>query len=329
MNNVIRYLIISYFQFQLILTLALSSSAGYNHYMKFEDKKGDTILRLGVHTSITGGIAKSIERAVALNCTTMQIFTHNPRQWYNKPITDEDAERFKELRQKHDINPVFSHASYLINLASHSSTVLEKSVKLLSYELMNADKLGIEYVVLHTGSASGEDAAQARARAVKSLIKSVGTANFNSSILLENTAGQKGDITSSIKTLTEIMDMCNSENIAGICIDTCHAFAAGYDLTSESGVDYLISEIQKYAGLDKLKLIHLNDSKKALESKVDRHEHIGEGYIGINGFKNLLSDKRLLNVPMVLETPKKTENDDRKNLDTILQLLEKIKTKRN
>ncbi len=190
---------------------------------------------------------------------------------------------------------------------------------------MNADKLGIVYVVLHTGSASGEDASEARIRAVKSLLESVGTTDFNSSILLENTAGQKGDITSSIQTLTEIMDMCSSENIAGICIDTCHAFAAGYDLTSKNSINSLLSEIKEYAGLNRLKLIHLNDTKKPLRSKVDRHEHIGEGYIGIEGFRNLLSDKRIAKVPMVLETPKKTEQDDRKNLDTILRIIEEQK----
>jgi deoxyribonuclease-4 len=258
----------------------------------------------------------------------MQIFTHNPRQWRQSPISGEEAERFAYLRQKHDINPVFSHASYLINLASRSNTVLRKSVELLSYELMNADSLGIEYVVLHTGSASGEDDRKARTRAVKSILKSVGSGHFRAALILENTAGEKGDITSSIQTLSEIMDRCSCENIAGICIDTCHAFSSGYDLISANGIENLMQEINEYAGLDKLKLIHLNDSKKPLGSGVDRHEHIGKGFIGMKGFENILSDRRILNVPIILETPKETEDDDKKNLREVFNILSRISHKR-
>ncbi|MCK5505367.1 MAG: deoxyribonuclease IV [Thermodesulfovibrionia bacterium] len=284
--------------------------------------------RIGLHTSIAGGASMSVERAAALNCTTMQIFTHNPRQWRQSPISGEEAERFAYLRQKHDINPVFSHASYLINLASRSNTVLRKSVELLAYELMNADRLGIEYVVLHTGSASGEDARKARTRAVKSILKSVGTGHFSAALILENTAGEKGDITSSIQTLSEIMDRCSCENIAGICIDTCHAFSSGYDLISANGIENLMQEINEYAGLDKLKLIHLNDSKKPLGSGVDRHEHIGKGFIGMKGFENILSDRRILNVPIILETPKENEADDKNNLREVFNILSRISHKR-
>jgi len=285
--------------------------------------------RLGVHTSITGGVSKSIERAAELNCSTMQIFSHNPRQWRQGHVTDEEASRFKELRIEHDINPVFVHASYLINLASKSDGVLEKSIQLLSFELENADRIGADHVVLHTGSASGEDDRKARTRAVESLIKSVGDRQFNASLILENTAGEKGDITSSVQTLAEIMDRCHSENIAGICIDTCHAFSAGYDLRSQYGAEELIDEIAEHTGIDKLKLIHLNDSKKTLSSGVDRHEHIGKGFIGIDGFINLFSDKRISGVPIVLETPKKSENDERENLDIVLNILSNIKHSSN
>jgi deoxyribonuclease-4 len=289
-------------------------------------KRKETRLRVGVHTSIAGGASKAVERAAALKCTTMQIFTHNPRQWKKSPISDEEAQRFADLRLKHDITPVFSHASYLINLASRSDSLLSKSVEFLSYELMNADKLGIEYVVLHTGSASGEDDRKARARAIKSILKAVGAGKFRSSLILENTAGEKGDITSSIKTLAEIMDRCCCENIAGICVDTCHAFSSGYDLTSAVGTERLINEIDEYADLDKLKLIHLNDSKRPLDSGIDRHEHIGKGYIGIKGFERLLSDSRLSDVPIILETPKKNENDDRTNLKKVFNILSRKRT---
>ena len=277
--------------------------------------------RVGLHTSIAGGISKSVERAVFLHCTTMQIFSHNPRQWQQSPITREEAERFTILRKKYDIDPVFIHASYLINLASRSDSILHKSIKLLSYELTNADTLGVEYVVMPQGSANGENDENARNRAVKAILKAVSNKQYTASLLLENTAGQRGDITSSIKTLAEIIDKCHGDGIAGICIDTCHAFSSGYDLTTDEGIEKLISEIKKYLGLDKLKLIHLNDSKRPLGSGVDRHEHIGKGFIGNRGFKKILSDKRISRIPIILETPKKTETDDKKNLKTVFSMI--------
>jgi deoxyribonuclease-4 len=252
----------------------------------------------------------------------MQIFSHNPRQWRQNAIPRKEAKRFKILRQKYDINPVFIHASYLINLTSRSHTILKKSINLLSYELINADTLGAEYVILHTGSAGGEnDKINARNRAVKALEKTVRNHQFKARLLLENTAGKKGDTTSSIEMLADIIDRCRCEIIGGICIDTCHAFASGYDVRSLKGTGELISEIEKYVGLDKLKLIHVNDSKKPLGSKVDRHEHIGKGFIGIKGFNNLFSDRRIIDVPKILETPKKDEDDDKVNLRRILKIL--------
>ena len=278
-------------------------------------------IRLGVHTSIAGGVSLSIERAAALKCTTLQIFSHNPRQWKVSPIPKEEAERFSSMRKELDIGPVFVHASYLINLASASKTVIDNSIKLLTSELELADSLNAEYVVLHTGSASGADPDKARAAAAGSILKAIGRRKFNTSLILENTAGQKGDITSSIKALAEIMEQCGPNNISGICLDTCHAFAAGYDITSKKGIDALLLEIKTSIGLDKLKLIHLNDSKKPLGSGVDRHEQIGEGFIGMDGFRKLLSDKRLDRIPMVLETPKVTEEDDKKNLKKVMEII--------
>ncbi len=280
--------------------------------------------KVGAHTSIAGGIAKSVERAMALNCNTLQIFSHNPRQWGVSPIPGEEAELFAALRKKYDIRPAYIHASYLINLASLSKITLDRSIKLLSQEMENADALGAEYVVLHTGSASGDDERKARARAAKSILKAIVPGCFKASLILENTAGQRGDITSSIKTLAEMIDICGCKCIAGICIDTCHAFTSGYDLTSYEGIENLISEIRDHIGLDKLKLIHLNDSKKDLGSGIDRHEHIGQGFIGIRGFKKLLSDKRVSRVPLILETPKERDDDDKRNLKKVFNILSNI-----
>jgi deoxyribonuclease-4 len=288
---------------------------------KSKDRKK---LRLGVHTSIAGGVSKSIERAAALNCNTLQIFSHNPRQWQVSPVPAEEAERFAELRNKYDISPAYIHTSYLINLVSLTKTTLDRSIGLLASELEIADMLGAEYVVLHTGSVQGVDEKRARARAAESILKAIGSDRFRASLLLENTAGERGDITSSIKTLAEIIDRCRNGNIAGVCIDTCHAFAAGYDLTLNEGIEKLITEVKENIGLDGLKLIHLNDSKKPLGSGVDRHEHIGQGYIGIKGFKKILSDKRLSGVPLILETPKKAEDDDKRNLKKVSDMLSKL-----
>ena len=288
--------------------------------MKSLTRKTNSV-RVGVHTSIAGGISQAVERAVSLNATTLQIFSHNPRQWRKTGITEEEARKFSTLRRKYDIGPVFIHASYLINLASTSDTILHKSIDLLSYELQCADMIGAEYVILHTGSAKGQDEKAARNRAVKAILKAVGNKHYSASLLLENTAGERGDITSSVRTLSEIIDKCNCDRIAGICIDTCHAFSSGYNLTADEGIEKLLSEIEKYIGIGKLKLIHLNDSKRPLGAGVDRHEHIGSGYIGIGGFSKLLSDKRIVKVPLILETPKKNENDDRENLRKVFGIL--------
>jgi deoxyribonuclease-4 len=289
--------------------------------MVMRSSKNRRTFRLGVHTSITGGISKSIERAVSLGCSTIQIFSHNPRQWHKSRIPKHEIELFKALRKKHDISPVFIHASYLINLASLSKDVLQKSIELLSYEMMNADILGVEYVILHTGSASGQNEDKARKRAVRALLKAVGKNRHRASLLLENTAGQRGDITSSVRALAHIIDMCGCDSIGGICIDTCHAFSSGYDFSTQEAVEQFIAEVRKYTGINMLKLIHVNDSKKPLGSGIDRHEHIGKGYIGTKGFRNLLSDKRIAKVPMVLETPKQSEDDDKRNLRKIRNIL--------
>jgi deoxyribonuclease-4 len=252
----------------------------------------------------------------------MQIFSHNPRQWQKSRIADAEVQRFKTLRKQHDINPVFIHVSYLVNLASLSKMILSKSIDFLSYELETADTLGVEYVILHTGSAAGENQKSARSRAAESILKTVESRQYNSSLVLENTAGERGDITSSIPALAEIIEKCRSERIAGICVDTCHAFSSGYDISASEGTNKLVSEIDEYIGLDRLKLIHLNDSKRSLGAGIDRHEHIGAGHIGINGFKTFLSDRRIMNVPMVLETPKKSDDDDKANLRKVYSLLE-------
>jgi deoxyribonuclease-4 len=242
----------------------------------------------------------------------MQIFSHNPRQWAVSNITAEVAELFKKLRTEFDIAPVFVHTSYLINLAAPDSVILKKSVELLKRELDLADTLGAEYVVVHTGSDSQGIATESRLRAVNAIKKISGA--WKTRLLLENTAGEKGDITSQIGDLAEIIRLADMELIAGITFDTCHAFAAGYDLRTDKDISALAAEIDKLLGLKKIKLIHLNDAKKGLASHVDRHWHIGEGEIGIEGLRKFINHKAFRGIPLVLETPKKNEEDDPRNL---------------
>jgi deoxyribonuclease-4 len=277
--------------------------------------------RLGVHTSIAGGVHFSMERAKILGCNTVQIFSHNPRTWTVGSIPEDSALLFKKLRKSYDIDPVFIHCSYLVNLASSSSDVRERSIKLLIQEMVMADVLDADYVVLHTGSASQDTETVARARVIAALRevseKRCGKAN----LLLENTAGERGDITSRMKDLAEIIDEADSPLIRGVTIDTCHAFQAGYELTSTEGLTRMIEEIEASLGLERIKLIHLNDSKKSFHSKVDRHEHIGAGSIGKRGLQKLINHPLFMNIPLILETPKKNDDDDMRNLMVVRKLI--------
>lgn len=276
-----------------------------------------SVRRLGVHASIAGGIHCSLEKAGELGCTTIQLFSHNPRSWGGASLSEEGTGRFRELRTVFGIDPVFIHTSYLINLASAKPDLLEKSIALLVSEMDNADLLGADHVVLHTGSASREDEATARGRAVEALRAVSRQKSWRSSLLLENTAGERGDISSRISDLAEIMDKTASTLIGGICLDTCHAFQAGYELSKEEGIAKIAGEIERHMGLEKVKLIHLNDSKRAFNSRVDRHEHIGSGAIGTEGLGRFINHPAFREVPLILETPKKSEDDDPRNLKVV------------
>lgn len=276
------------------------------------------VRKIGVHTSIAGGIHLSIERARRLGCNTVQIFSHSPRSWSLRKITEEEIQDFRRLRSLYNISPVYIHTSYLINLASYKEEVAKKSKDLLIEEMKIADALGADYVVLHPGSAS--DSEQKGFERIIRNLKEALKGRYRSKLLLENTAGERGDLTSRIHQLARIMKSLNNTSIGGICIDTCHAFQAGYDISNKNGVEELIDEIKRELGIDKLKLLHLNDSKRAFGSGVDRHEHIGKGSIGEKGFETLLNNPFLLNVPVILETPKEGDEDDLMNLKVVRRL---------
>jgi deoxyribonuclease-4 len=273
--------------------------------------------RIGVHVSIAGGIDKGLERAKELGCTTVQMFSHNPRGWRIGIRGAEEIARFRELKHALDISPVFIHTSYLINLASPRQDLSERSAAMVIEELNIADQINAEYVVLHTGSASGDDPASARRRASEVLKQIAGGGRWKAGLLLENTAGERGDITSHVHELAEIIDLVRPGLIAGICLDTCHAFSAGYDISTAEGVNALAGEIGRYCGRDMLRLVHLNDSKKPIGSGVDRHEHIGEGTIGKKSIRKFVNHPFFTGIPLVLETPKISGEDDRRNLKTV------------
>jgi deoxyribonuclease-4 len=266
-------------------------------------------------------MGKSLERAARLGCNTLQIFSHSPRGWLMKRRTPEEGEAFRRIRQLSGIGPVFIHTSYLINLASRDSLLMRKSVEMVVEELHIADLIGADYVVLHTGSATGDDPKEARKRVASALSAISGNGEWRAGILLENTAGERGDITSRITEICAIMERVRGNLVSGVCIDTCHAFAAGYDIASAKGLAVLSGELEKYIGRQRVRLIHLNDSKGELGCRLDRHEHIGRGRIGMKGFINFLRHPCFADIPLILETPKKTEDDDPANLQIVKRII--------
>ncbi|MEW6585931.1 MAG: deoxyribonuclease IV, partial [Nitrospirota bacterium] len=236
-------------------------------------------------------------------------------------IREQDAALFISLRDLYDMSPVFIHTSYLINVASRDGLLRKKSIAMLIEEMNRADVLGADYVVLHTGSASGEEDRVARERAVSALRIVAESGAWKAGLLIENTAGERGDISSTVNDLSEIKEAVKGSLVSGICIDTCHAFAAGYNIREAPGREKLIGDAMRHLGRDSVKLIHLNDSKGDAGSRIDRHEHIGRGRIGPSGLKRFITDDRLSGVPLILETPKKSEHDDILNLRRVRRML--------
>jgi len=279
--------------------------------------------RLGVHTSIAGGLHLSLKRARDLGCTTMQMFLHNPRGWRIREVRGEEIEAFRMLSAEYDIRPIFIHSSYLINLASPSTDIRKRSIGLLSYEIKMAGLLGVEYIVLHPGKAVGQAIEVAIRRASEGLEMACESAGVEDvGLLLENTAGQRGDISSSISLLHDIIENTPGGLVKGICLDSCHAFQAGYDITTDEGIERLRNEIRDYLSPLDVRLIHLNDSKMAYNLGVDRHQHIGRGAIGFGGLKRFLSSFR--DTPLILETPVEHKGDDRRNLQSVRRILEEV-----
>ncbi len=278
-------------------------------------------LCLGVHVSIAGKLSHAVDRASELQCGTMQIFSRSPRGWKASPMDPAEIERFRQGREKAQIFPLTIHASYLINLASTDDALFEKSISALEEELERGDPLGADYLVVHVGSNAREGLRFGIIRVAEAL-KRVKTTSTRTRLLLENTAGERGDIGSKMEELAEILSLLNSQanHSVGLCLDTCHAFAAGYDISHRKGVEDWVKEIESTVGLNRVKLFHVNDSKKGLGCRVDRHEHIGKGKIGLKGFEAMVRHPRFSRIPMILETPKEQEGDDRRNMSILHKL---------
>jgi len=247
----------------------------------------------------------------------MQIFSHNPRGWGLKPIAKEEAELFRQRADELDISPVYVHVSYLLNIASSDAVLRERSVEMLIQELLRADAIGAGYVVLHTGTAHDPDG---RRRAIESLNEVFAHASHRTGLLLENTSGKRGDIATRIEDLAALCEGSGGRP-AGVCLDTCHAFAAGYDFTLPEEIDRIADECARLLGPGAVRLIHLNDSKAAAGSGTDRHEHLGQGLIGVEALQSFLQHPVFTGVPVVLETPKHSDEDDPMNLRTARRLL--------
>jgi deoxyribonuclease IV len=281
------------------------------------------VMRLGFHVSISGGFALAVQRAYELGCTCMQIFSRNPRGWTIKPLDKNDIAEFKKLREQWDISPVFVHTNYLINLASSKPDLYEKSIEHFVIDLERTEHLGAEYLVTHLGSASGKDPDWMIERVSNALNMAMKLHPPKATILLENTAGEAGDVGYTLAQVQEVIAQLDDTAHVGICYDTCHGFAAGYDIRTKNGVDALAKEIDSTVGLARLKGMHLNDCLRDFNSRVDRHWHIGEGKIGLDGFKALLNHPKFKDVPMIMETPKETEEDDPRNMKVVKSLVKR------
>jgi deoxyribonuclease-4 len=278
--------------------------------------------QLGAHESVAGGLHLAFERIEKVGGEALQIFTRNQRQWNPAVLKVEEIELFRKAQDKSDGMPVASHASYLVNLATGKDELLEKSVQNLALELTRCAQLGVPYVVLHPGSHGGDGVEVGLERFVRGLDRAIERSGVAVQVLVETTAGQGTGLGSSFTELAYILDNSKFPELIGVCVDTCHIFAAGYELRTADGYEATVAALESSVGLDRIRFFHLNDSKKELGSRVDRHEHIGKGKIGLDGFKNLLNDKRFAGMPMTLETPK-SDNlaEDRENLQILRSLM--------
>ncbi len=267
--------------------------------------------------SIAGGLHRAFDAAQDAGCDCLQVFVKNQRQWAHKPLKEQDVQSFKAAAKRTGIGPVVAHATYLVNLGTIDRIVWNKSVALLTGELQRCGALDIPYLIFHPGShlkATVHRGIRQIVSGINGVLKR--TRGSESMLLLETTAGQGTSIGHRFEHLAQIIGAVNEPERLATCVDTCHIFAAGYPLAKPDEYESTIQELDDVIGIDKVKCLHVNDSKRELGSRVDRHDHIGKGHIGLGGFRNLLNDARLFDVPRILETPK-GEDDRGRDLDRV------------
>lgn len=281
---------------------------------------------LGAHMSIAGGLPLAVARGAALDCTAIQIFTKNSNQWRARALPDQEVVQFQAAARQSGIWPVAAHDSYLINCASPDRELRAQSLAALGEEIDRAEQLELPYLVMHPGTCTRgtPEAEGLRLIADAVLSRYAARRDIRLAILFEHTAGQGNALGHRFEHLARLLELLGKEVAAGVCLDTCHLLAAGYDLRDEAGYKRTFDEFDRVVGLSAIRLFHLNDSKRPLGSRVDRHAHIGQGEIGLHGFRLLLNDPRFAGVPMLLETPKDTDGGDtldRMNLNTLRGLI--------
>jgi deoxyribonuclease-4 len=278
--------------------------------------------------SIAGGIHTAVERAMSVKCTALQLFVKNSNQWHAKPLSIEDISTYKKLLAESRIGPVVVHDSYLINLCAVDDAILRKSRLALKDELDRSEQISAQFLNFHPGSHMGAGEQQGIKRIAESLnIIHDQTRGYRVKSVLETTAGQGTSIGYRFEHLKEIIDLVDDRDRMTVCVDTCHVFAAGYDISTEDGYKATFDEFDRIIGLDRLVAFHINDSKREFNSRVDRHEHIGKGTIGKLGFRLLMNDQRFQNIPKILETPKGPElKEDVVNLKLLRSMVrEKVR----
>jgi len=279
---------------------------------------------LGAHMSIEGGLHKAFERISLIGGQSLQIFSKNQRQWRVPELSPSEIKKFIETWEQWGKGPVAVHDSYLINLANPDEIKANRAVAAFAEEIRRADQLTIPYLIMHPGNHVGSGPARGLQQLTANIDRAFAQADDAKSVmvLLETTAGQGTGLGASFEELAYVITHSEFNDRLGVCFDTCHAFAAGYDISSVAGYEQTFADFDKNIGLERLKFFHLNDSKKGLSSKIDRHDHIGKGEIGLEGFRHLMNDPRFAEHPMVLETPKEKDlKEDIKNLGVLKSLI--------
>jgi deoxyribonuclease-4 len=283
-----------------------------------------TSRRIGIHTSSAGGVENAAERAYRLGCNTLQIFSSSPRQWAPYELGRPQCADMKRLRDKYDLKPLVIHTNYLVNLAATNEVFLKKSIEAFRGEIERALALCAEYLVLHPGSFRGTDREKGllqTAAAIAAASSGLDLAKGGLIILIENTAGAEYSLGSSFEQVAEVIDRLRNHVPVAACIDTCHTHVAGYDIVSEEGFRETLAKLDATIGLKNVPVWHCNDAKAARGSKLDRHQHIGKGSIGVETFRRLLNDPRLTNAAFIAETPIDEPGDDRRNVAALRKLV--------